>query len=263
MDRASRYLLRAPMSLTLYRVLECEILASRTLERPLLDIGCGDGIFASVLFDEPVELGIDPNPEEIAKARTTGSYRELIVCPGDRVPKPDASFRTVFSNSTLEHIPDPEPVLREAHRLLAAGGRLLVTVPTDRLQRFSAGSRLLRTSGLQRTAAAYEARYNCWWRHYNAFDQAGWEALFERCGFAIAARREYGSAASVLAFDLMLPWALPALLMHRTTGRWILSHTVRRWYLGPLRAVLRRLVARDAVAGAGAMAFYDLRRPPA
>ena len=113
MDLATRYLLHVPMSLALYRVLECQILASQSFERPLLDIGCGDGVLARVLFDDPIDLGIDPDADEIAKARATGSFRELIVCPGDRVPKPGESFRTVLSNSTLEHIPEVEPVLRD------------------------------------------------------------------------------------------------------------------------------------------------------
>ena len=46
------YLMNAPMSLALYRALECEVLANRDFIPPLLDVGCGDGIFASVLFAE-------------------------------------------------------------------------------------------------------------------------------------------------------------------------------------------------------------------
>jgi SAM-dependent methyltransferase len=259
-DWIDGYLLRAPLSLALYRTLECELLAREPLEHPILDVGCGDGIFASVLLEEPLDTGIDPQPHEVERARATGMYGELIVCSGDAVPKPDASYRTILSNSTLEHIPELEPVLRELHRLLAPDGRLVITVPSDRLQRFSLGSRLLRALRRRRAADAFESRYNALWKHYSALSPEEWEALFARTGFRVEERLEYGCAGSVLAFDLMLPLALPARLTQRLAGRWIASRRLRSWYLALPRAVLRRLLDRDSGARPGAMLLYRLRR---
>ena len=45
------------------------------------------------------------------------------------VPLPDGSASVVCLLDVIEHLSDPQPALREAHRLLAPGGRLLVTVP--------------------------------------------------------------------------------------------------------------------------------------
>ena len=56
------YLRVAPAALAIERCFECEILSRQVFEPPVLDIGCGDGVFASVLFDEQVDLGIDPDP---------------------------------------------------------------------------------------------------------------------------------------------------------------------------------------------------------
>ena len=39
---------------------------------------------------------------------------------------PDASFDAVFSNTILHHIPDPDPFLREARRVLKPDGALLI-----------------------------------------------------------------------------------------------------------------------------------------
>ena len=44
------YLKKAPVPLAVERSLECEILSRQEFVRPILDIGCGEGIFASVLF---------------------------------------------------------------------------------------------------------------------------------------------------------------------------------------------------------------------
>src|SRR4051794_9388664 len=89
----------APLALAFERVMECRILSSMPFERPILDIGCGEGLFARMLFAEKIDTGIDPNPHEIARAREWGVYTELLVCKGDAIAKPDGHYRTIFSNS--------------------------------------------------------------------------------------------------------------------------------------------------------------------
>ena len=69
-----------------------------------------------------------------------------------RYPETDGSYRTIFSNSVLEHIPDLLPVLVEQHRLLAPGGNFYVTIPTDRWERASLLARSLHALGLHEFA---------------------------------------------------------------------------------------------------------------
>jgi hypothetical protein len=45
------------------------------------------------------------------------------------LPHPDGSFRLVVHSDTLEHVPDPAAALRECHRVLRPGGRMVFTVP--------------------------------------------------------------------------------------------------------------------------------------
>ncbi len=51
------------------------------------------------------------------------------VCDATSVPLPDGSFDAVLCSETLEHVPRPAAVVREAARLLKPGGTLMLTAP--------------------------------------------------------------------------------------------------------------------------------------
>jgi ubiquinone/menaquinone biosynthesis C-methylase UbiE len=51
---------------------------------------------------------------------------EFKIADAKRIDFPDAHFDTVFSNTILHHVPDPEPFLKEARRVLKPGGVLLI-----------------------------------------------------------------------------------------------------------------------------------------
>jgi len=98
------YVKVAPIPLALERSLECDILSKKTFARPILDIGCGEGIFARVLFDEKIDVGIDPNARELKRARELDAYDELIECFGDKIPNrqiPIIRFSAIVSWSTF------------------------------------------------------------------------------------------------------------------------------------------------------------------
>ena len=92
------YLSHAPLSLAFERIIECNIMKDQVFVPPVLDIGCGEGLLATILFDSPIDLGIDPNDRELMRAEKVEAYRMLIKCTGDNIPEPDNSFNTIFSN---------------------------------------------------------------------------------------------------------------------------------------------------------------------
>lgn len=256
-----RYLAVAPLALSIERVQECRILSELPFERPILDMGCGDGVFADILFKDSIDAGIDADQTEIDNAARGGMYKELITCKGNDVPKDQGAFQTVFSNSVLEHIADLGPTLREVHRLLAPGGHFYVTVPTDRFERCSAPSRLLEGVGLTRLAGRYRSFYNRFWKHYNIHDAAGWSRVFEEAGFQVSASRLYHPQNLCTLCDLLVLFALPSFVSKKVLGRWMLIPAFRRLYARLLGAAAAPLVARLEQQGGGGLVFFDLVRP--
>jgi predicted TPR repeat methyltransferase len=98
-----------------------------------IDLGCGTGL-AAAAFARVVDhlIGIDLSPRMIEQARATGLYAQLDVA--DMVQglrsKPDAGADLILAADAMVYLPDHVPLLREAKRLLAAGGLLAFTVET-------------------------------------------------------------------------------------------------------------------------------------
>lgn len=259
-DVLLRYASIAPLALAFERTLECRIYQRLPFERPILDLGCGDGVFAKVLFDEPIDTGVDPDPRELACARRLGTYGELLPCAGDAVPKSDGSFRTIFSNSVLEHIRDLGPVLNEIHRLLAAGGHFYATVPSDRFERYAIGNRVLAATGLASLAAGYRRRYNRFWKHYHCYPLDTWKALARRAGFEVLEAFPYAPPRICTLNDLLVLSAFPAFVSKRMTGRWVWSPSIRRVMLGLVNGYVRRILDGAERADDGGLIFLRLRR---
>lgn len=94
---------------------------------PALDIGTGDGSFLAALAGLGIDdaTGVEPSLAPVASAPP--AIREKIrVGPFDDADFPADHFGLVTSFQTLEHVPDPAATCRSAHRLLRAGGALLV-----------------------------------------------------------------------------------------------------------------------------------------
>lgn len=98
----------------------------------LLDIGCADGeVIARVADRYRRIVGADISPAVVQEAaQRRGAIARWSVLDASRaLPFADGSFDAVVSLSTLQYLFDPAAFLREAHRLLRPGGRLLVETP--------------------------------------------------------------------------------------------------------------------------------------
>jgi arsenite methyltransferase len=109
------------------RRLTREALAVQAGER-VLDIGSGPGLLADELADEGADvLGVDPSESMLAIARQRKIPRAGFET-GDALSLPvaEGSFDVAVSTQVLEYVEDVPGALREAHRALRPGGRLLV-----------------------------------------------------------------------------------------------------------------------------------------
>jgi ubiquinone/menaquinone biosynthesis C-methylase UbiE len=97
----------------------------------VLDLGCGTGIVARLLRERLGGAarisGVDANPGMIAKARALAP--DLAWHEGNAMALPfaDGSFDLVFCQQMLQFAPDRAQAVREMRRVLAPGGRLLVS----------------------------------------------------------------------------------------------------------------------------------------
>lgn len=95
----------------------------------LLFVGCGDGWIVEEAWRRALRayaLGLDTSPELVARAtemRGVPGNLEFKLWDGRLVPCADASFHRVIATLALP-AEDPEPVLRDMHRVLEPGGHL-------------------------------------------------------------------------------------------------------------------------------------------
>lgn len=91
----------------------------------LLDIGCGSRPYRGVVTAAPGAVtgyvGLDLG--------RPGYDAPDVAWDGMRMPFAGASMACAIATEVFEHCPDPEVVMREAHRVLVPGGLLFLTVP--------------------------------------------------------------------------------------------------------------------------------------
>lgn len=94
----------------------------------VLDLGSGDGLFLALLREKGIKgKGLDLSEEGVAKANTKGLDTAVFDFASNRLPFPDNSFDTVVMLDILEHLYDPQSLLREAARV--SKKNIIVGVP--------------------------------------------------------------------------------------------------------------------------------------
>jgi ubiquinone/menaquinone biosynthesis C-methylase UbiE len=97
----------------------------------LLDVGCGTGVLLQRIAQDhaPALLeGVDPVPQMLAVARRRlAADVRLCQAWAEHLPFRDADFDVVASCNMLHYVSQPILALREMHRVLRPGGRLVIT----------------------------------------------------------------------------------------------------------------------------------------
>jgi ubiquinone/menaquinone biosynthesis C-methylase UbiE len=169
----------------------------------VLDVGTGDGNYAIEAAALAASVtALDPQLEmlEAAQRRSAARGVELTLRQGraEALPFEDGSFDLVIAVTVLCFVPNAALAVREAARVLAPGGRLLL----GELGRFSSWAAKRRVQGWFGTST---------WRHARFWSRAELELLAQQAGLRVRAERgsvfypPIGLAARVMApFDPLL-----------------------------------------------------------
>lgn len=102
----------------------------------VLDVACGTGIVTRLAAErvgpDGAVAGLDPNPAMLAVARRAVTGPAPIAwheAPAEDMPLDDDRFDVVLCGMGLQFFQDRAAGLREAHRVLIPGGRLVANVP--------------------------------------------------------------------------------------------------------------------------------------
>ncbi|MFL5241025.1 MAG: class I SAM-dependent methyltransferase [Gemmataceae bacterium] len=95
----------------------------------LLDFGCGGGRFLKRMHCAGWDVtGLDASEDAVKRIRFGLGLRAHVgTLPFPSLP--DSSFDLITMWQTLEHVHDPLEALRDAYRLLAPGGELIISLP--------------------------------------------------------------------------------------------------------------------------------------
>ena len=252
-----RHLRELPYFRAMVRAVEDSFYQGLELPAPVLDLGCGDGHFASVAFDHPLDVGLDPWWDPLLEANTRHAYRMLVRSDGAKIPFPDGFFATAVSNSVLEHIPHVDAVVEEIARVVRPGGRFIFCVPNHRFPQLLLGTQTFRGLGMKGAADWYSRFFNRISRHQHCDSYEVWNERMTRTGFTIEKHWDYFPADALHRMEAGHAFGLPALVSKKLTGKWVLS-TSRANLWVPWQ--ITRKVFQNPISPEGVYSFYITRR---
>lgn len=218
---------------------------------PVVDVGAGDGHLVDALQRRGrAAIGLERGGDDGGPARA-----DLLDLGLDELERPGDGAAAVVLWHVIEHLPEPRAAIREAHRLLADGGVLLIACP-------NAGSRQARSFG---------DRWLAWDlpRHLVHFDPRALRRGLQEEGFAIDRLGHLRAGQSVFCALHGLVGRVPGTAdlydaVRRPSARQRPIGPLRRAWTGIVAAAVLPVAALAAVAeaadGRGASIYVEARK---
>jgi SAM-dependent methyltransferase len=240
-----RYFPHTPAALCIKECARLAVMRRYPCVGPVLDVGCGDGLFARVAFDDVDVWGIDIDAAEGRWAAASKAYSQVILGDVTQVTLPQTFFATCVANCSLEHVPRIDLALKNILRSLRPGGLAYLFVPNARWASHLTSARLLSELGAPALGARIEGSIDRVFKHHHLYDEQGWRRVVEQSGLELVEIEPVLSTATTVAFEAFLLPSLAGLLNKRLTTRWTNFPNARRLFARPVYELIRAIMDRS------------------
>lgn len=241
-------------SAILFRAIEMKTI-HRNLEgiefsHPSMDLGCGDGKIAEMIFDQPFTYGVDNGEaKDVGDAVESGRYEKIFLESAEKMSLPNNSVNFVFSNCVIEHIPDNEAVLRETSRILNKGGAFIFTVPSHNFPDYLFLTSKFAAWGLGFLSRFYKYRRNKMLNQFHCYSAEDWQQKLAKHGLKMVKHEYYMTKGALMLWDKM------ALELFFKKILWPhYEKKALRKYLGTIRETAEKDIAAEG-RGAGLFVY--------
>jgi 2-polyprenyl-6-hydroxyphenyl methylase/3-demethylubiquinone-9 3-methyltransferase len=150
---------------------------------PVLDAGCGSGVFSAFLHElgyTPAGIDISHNAVAYARRRYPNiPFQVAIVENG--LPFSGEHFAAIWFSEVIEHVFDVHATLAELNRILQPGGTLILTTPYHGM-----------VKNLIIALKGYDRHYNPYLSHIRFSSRNSLRMCLERAGFSVEQWRGIG-----------------------------------------------------------------------
>ena len=211
-----------PYFRALLRAVESRFYQPLFFESPVLDLGCGDGHFASVTYTKLMLTGVDTEWSSLLEAQKTQRYNYLVSSKGGGLPFKNQEFNSCISNSVLEHIPEVDEVLGEIARVLKKEAKFVFCVPNQNFTKYLAMAEFFEKIKSQSIAESYRSLFNKISRHYHCDPYVIWKERLEKVGLIIVDHWDYFSPSAIKCLEWGHCLGLPYWITKKLFGKWVI-----------------------------------------
>jgi SAM-dependent methyltransferase len=232
-----QYFPYTPTALCIKECARLEVLRRHDCPEPILDVGCGDGLFTRIAFTGREVWGIDIDASEGRHAHNTQAYAQVILGDVTRARLPQDFFGSCVANCSMEHVPRIDEGLKNIRRSLRPGADAFLFVPNKEWASHMLTPRALRALGMPTMASAVQQKIDSIFNHHHLYDQEGWTKVVRGAGFEVVSAEPALSTATTVAFEMFLLPSLLGLINKKLTSRWTNFPGLRKMASLPMYAL--------------------------
>jgi len=238
-----QYFSMSPTALAIKECARLTALRRYDCPGPILDVGCGDGLFASMAFKDAEVWGIDIDAQEGRWASLSRAYTQVVLGDITSAHLPPGFFSTCVANCSLEHVPRLDLALKTIDNALKPGGKAYLFVPNRDWARQMLSARTLRAIGAEGLSEKLCDTIDRVFHHHHLYDEAGWRKVVEESGLEVLSVEPVLSSATTVAFEAFLLPSVAGWANKQLTTRWTNFPRFRRALARPVFNLVDKVMA--------------------